>query len=110
MNPITTLATQVGLKTTVSTDDQFYLSNGTLVAYSTVNSVYTAFYSWMGKQLEWIDKRSILTMFNAYVTAKKLSAYNQQLLRAGILTNVEQEYAASMGNLSGAYFDQVGAG
>ena len=109
MNPITTLATQFGLKTTVSTDDQFYLSNGTLVTYSTVNSAYTAFYNWMENQLEWIDKRSILTVFNAYVAAKKLSTYNQQLLRAGILTNVEEEYAASMGNLSGAYFDQVGA-
>lgn len=77
------------------------------MSYSTVNSVYTAFYNWMENAVEWIDKRSIWTMFSSYVATKKLSAYNQQLLKAGIMNNMEQEYAASLGNLSAAYFDQV---
>lgn len=107
MNPIAALASQFGLKMSVSSDNQFYLSNGKLMSYSTVDGIYTSFLDWMESTLQIIDRRSILTMFNSYVNAKKLSVSDQQLLRAGIRTNVEQEYAASMGNLSAAYYGQV---
>ena len=78
------------------------------MSFNTVDGIYTAFSDWMGNKLAVIDPRSILTMFNTYVTTKKLSASDQQLLRAGIQTNIEQAYAASMGDLSAANYDQVG--
>jgi hypothetical protein len=53
------------------------------------------------------DRRSVRTMLDEYLKAKKLSSYDQSLLKAGVNSNIVQEYASGLATLSAAYFDQV---
>lgn len=113
-NPLSLLATALGvpLKNDVGSDNAYQFDstgkilNPTGNDYSPMVSIYNSFYSWMENQIGSKDTRSVGDMFNAYVKAKSLTTTNQQLLLKGINDKIEQEYAASMGNLSAKYYDE----
>jgi monoamine oxidase len=115
-NPLYKLASSLGVavKMDVGQDNSYQFDatgkilNPSGSEYKPVTSLYKSFYSWMENQLNSKDMRarSVGDMYDGFVKAKSLDVTSQNLLTKGINNMIEQEYAASIKNLSAKFFDQ----